>query len=135
MPYVNCSCYPLDYSWWKEILYPQSSVFIGTCKKEFYTNWNGEAIICFKWEKFGRFYYFAIWLKFMIFLVCFTIASHPTNSITQEVRIELYQTSIAFGFLHLIFELKQFIWNPKKYVSSVWNWFGKCISILKFIFN
>jgi hypothetical protein len=130
VPYIDYSRYPLEYSWWKELFYPQSSVFTDTCKKEFYTNWNGEAIINFKWKTFGRTYYFIIWLIFMIFLICFTIASYPTNLITQEtreIRIKLYQTTIAFGFFHLILELRQFVWNPKKYFLSIWNLFGKYI--------
>jgi hypothetical protein len=69
VPYIDYSRYPLEYSWWN---YPQSNVFINTCKKEFYSNWNGEAIINFKWKTFGRAYYFIIWLIFMIFLICFT---------------------------------------------------------------
>jgi hypothetical protein len=127
IPYIDYSRYPLEYSFWKEIFYPQSSAFINTCKKEFYTNWNGEAIINFKWKTFGMIYYFIIWLIFMVFLVCFTIASYPTNSITQKVRISLYQTSIAFGIYHLLFELRQFVWNPKIYFLSIWNLFGKYI--------
>ncbi|PKC05524.1 hypothetical protein RhiirA5_420819 [Rhizophagus irregularis] len=123
VPYIDYCYYPFEYSGWKEIFYPQSSVFTDTCKKEFYTNWNGEAIINFKWNTFGRIYYFVIWLLFMVFLVCFTVASYPTLSITRDVRINLYQTSIAFGFFHIIFELRQFIWNPKKYFSSIWNLF------------
>ncbi|PKY49718.1 hypothetical protein RhiirA4_423172 [Rhizophagus irregularis] len=126
-PYLDYSRYPSKYSSWKEIFYPPSSVFVNTCKKEFYSNWNGEAIINFKWKTFGRIYYFIIWLIFMIFLVCFTIASYPTNSITRKVRINLYQTTIAFGFFHLIFELRQFIWKPRKYFLSIWNLFGKSI--------
>ncbi|RIA96285.1 hypothetical protein C1645_733380 [Glomus cerebriforme] len=123
VPYINHSCYPLEYNLWKEIFYyPQSSEFVNTCKKEFYTNWNGEAVINFKWKRFGRIYYIVIWLIFIVFLVCFTIASFPTNSISQETRIKLYQTSIAFGFFHLIFELRQFIWSPQKYIS-IWNVF------------
>ncbi|GBB91527.1 hypothetical protein RclHR1_01890001 [Rhizophagus clarus] len=123
VPYLGFSHYPSEYSWWKEIFFPQSSVFVDTCKKEFYNNWNGEAIINFKWKTFGRIYYFIIWLLFMVFLICFTIASYPTYSITREARIKLYQTSISFGFFHIIFELRQFIWNPKNYFLSIWNYF------------
>uniref|UniRef100_U9USW9 Uncharacterized protein n=1 Tax=Rhizophagus irregularis (strain DAOM 181602 / DAOM 197198 / MUCL 43194) TaxID=747089 RepID=U9USW9_RHIID len=65
IPYIDYSRYPLEYSFWKEIFYPQSSVFVNTCKKEFYSNWNGEAIINFKWKAFGRIYYFVIWSIFM----------------------------------------------------------------------
>ncbi|RIA86106.1 hypothetical protein C1645_856790 [Glomus cerebriforme] len=124
VPYINHSCYPLEYaSWLDKIFYPQYSEFINTCEKEFYTNWNGEAIINFKWKTFGRAYYFVIWFIFIIFLVCFTVASYPTNYISQELRIMLYQTSIAFGIFHIIFELRQFIWSPKKYFLSIWNLF------------
>ncbi|GBC09542.1 hypothetical protein RclHR1_08970002 [Rhizophagus clarus] len=124
VPYVDYSRYPSDYNFWWEIILPQPSVFIKTCKKnEFYTNWNGEAVVKFKWKTFGKTYYCFIWLIFMVFLVCFTIASYPTNSLTQEIRIKLYKTSFAFGIFHLFFELRQFIWNPKKYISSIWNLF------------
>ncbi|CAB5374190.1 unnamed protein product [Rhizophagus irregularis] len=40
VPYIDYCHYPFEYSGWKEIFYPQSSVFTDTCKKEFYTNWN-----------------------------------------------------------------------------------------------
>ncbi|CAB5351322.1 unnamed protein product [Rhizophagus irregularis] len=40
VPYIDYSRYPLEYSFWKEIFYPQSSVFTDTCIKEFYSNWN-----------------------------------------------------------------------------------------------
>ncbi|PKB92034.1 hypothetical protein RhiirA5_446377, partial [Rhizophagus irregularis] len=94
------SRYPLEYSFWNELFYPPSSVFTDTCIKEFYSNWNGEAIIRFKWNKFGRAYYIISWLLFMVFLICFTIASYPTNSITsREIRIKLYQTSTSYEFL------------------------------------
>ncbi|GBC16149.2 hypothetical protein GLOIN_2v1731430 [Rhizophagus irregularis DAOM 181602=DAOM 197198] len=123
VPYVDYSRYPLEYSFWNELFYPPSSVFTDTCIKEVYSNWNGEAIIRFKWNKFGRAYYIIIWLLFTIFLVCFTIASYPTNSITREIRIKLYQTSTVFGVFHLIHELRQFIQKPNKYFFSRMNLF------------
>ncbi|GBB84657.1 hypothetical protein RclHR1_11220006 [Rhizophagus clarus] len=124
VPYIGYSSYPLEYSWWKEIIYPQPSIFVGTCERSFYTSLNGEAITNFKWNKFGRKYHCAIWLLFSVLFICFTIASYPTNSITQEIQIKLYRTSIAFGFFHLIFELRQlFFWKPRKYFSSIWNLF------------
>uniref|UniRef100_U9U781 Uncharacterized protein n=1 Tax=Rhizophagus irregularis (strain DAOM 181602 / DAOM 197198 / MUCL 43194) TaxID=747089 RepID=U9U781_RHIID len=137
VPYVDYSRYPLEYSFWNELFYPPSSVFTDTCIKEVYSNWNGEAIIRFKWNKFGRAYYIIIWLLFTIFLVCFTIASYPTNSITREIRIKLYQTSTVFGVFHLIHELRQFIQKPNKYFFSRMNLFGNqnsfspCVSVEK----
>jgi hypothetical protein len=128
VPYVDYSRYPSEYTWWNELFYPPSSVFIKTCKKkELYTNWNGEAVIKFKWKTFGRAYYYLIWLIFMVFLVCFTIASYPTNSLTQEIRIKLFKTSVAFGFFHLIHELRQFALDKRKYFFSRMNFFGKRI--------
>ncbi|PKC10969.1 hypothetical protein RhiirA5_498040 [Rhizophagus irregularis] len=124
VPYVDYSRYPSEYSFLNELFYPPSSVFTKTCKKkEFYTNWNGEAVIKFKWKTFGKAYYYFIWLIFMVFLICFTIASFPTNSLTQEIRIKLFKTSIVFGFFHLLFELRQFALDKKKYFLSIWNIF------------
>ncbi|CAG8694196.1 2410_t:CDS:2, partial [Funneliformis mosseae] len=111
VPYVNYSCYTLEYNWLKEIFKPQSSVFVDTCKKDFYTNWNGEAIIDFKWK----------------------IASYSSNFITQEIRNKLYQISIGIGFLYLASELRQFIWNPKKYFSRIVNWFDLCAYLPAFL--
>ncbi|CAI2184356.1 15595_t:CDS:2 [Funneliformis geosporum] len=39
VPYMSYSCYPSDYRW-TEIFKPQQSVFVNTCKKDFYANWN-----------------------------------------------------------------------------------------------
>ncbi|GBB87150.1 hypothetical protein RclHR1_01360021 [Rhizophagus clarus] len=117
---LNYSHYPVEYSMWKELFYPQPSVFVDTCERNFYTSLNGEAIINFKWNTFGRKYHCAIWLLFSVFLACFTFASYPSNSITHETRIKLYQTSIALGLLHFIlFKLRQFFW----YSFSIWNIF------------
>jgi hypothetical protein len=133
VPYIDYSRYPLEYRWWKELFYPQSSIFVKTCKKEFYSNWNGEAVINFKWKTFGKAYYIIIWLLFIVFLGCFTIASYPNDSITKEIRIKLFKTSIAFGLFNLTFELRQLIfWKPKRYFLSIWNLFGKCILRINF---
>src|SRR5687767_13533255 len=46
VPYVDFSCYSFNYRWWWDLFIPQSSAFVDTCKeKEFYSNWNGEAVI------------------------------------------------------------------------------------------
>ncbi|RIA79736.1 hypothetical protein C1645_840046 [Glomus cerebriforme] len=67
--------------------------FVNICEKEFYTNWNGGAVINFKWKKFGK---------------KPVLASSNFN---------------CFQVFHLLFELRQFIWSPKKYFLSIWNLF------------
>jgi len=94
---------------------------------------NGEAIIDFKWRTFGRYYYFLIWLIFIAFQICFIIGSLLLTFITNEIRHQLYTTTIAIGFIHLFFEFRQLIWNPIEYITSIWNFFDLCAYLLPII--
>ncbi len=56
---------------------------------------------------------------------CFTIATTvPQDTLDFNTQRSLLHTSIAFGFLHLYFEIRQFTWKPLRYISYIWNWFG-----------
>jgi hypothetical protein len=129
VPFPNYITYPKEYSFFKELFYkPESSPFSKTQINEFYKTWNGEAIINFKWRLFGGYYYAAIWFLFTIFLICFTLASSVSSKIINTKEKEyLLILSIFFGFIHLSFEFRQFIWSPKKWILSIWNLFGMCI--------
>ena len=51
-------------------------------------------------------------------LICFIIASNMTND-------ELYiKATIFLGCFHLLFEVRQFVWNPLRWLLNFWNWFG-----------
>ncbi len=89
--------------------YDSLSEYDSDRQKEFYNSLNGEAIIDFKWRTFGRYYYFLIWLIFMAFQICFIIGSLPKIPKTNEIHSQLYTTMITIGFIHLLFEFRQFI--------------------------
>ena len=84
IPYIKFSSYqdPTDqkecnwreWEFWREIIEPRPGPFVDTMNNEIYKTWNGEALINFKCETFGRRYYFAKWIVFTALLGCFTAA-------------------------------------------------------------
>src|SRR5947207_5388438 len=86
VPLPSYMSYPKKYNWFKEFIKPRSSPFSQTQNSEFYKTWNGEAIINFKWRIFGRYYYAAIWVLFIIYLTCFTLASIPSSIFNEKVK-------------------------------------------------
>jgi len=126
VPLPKYACYPKDYNWWNEIFKPKPSIFVKTINNEFYDTWNGEAILNFKWNNYRKYYYIGIWLYFMIFFGCFAIASTvPPNYLSNNIRTYLLIICAVLGIIHLvIFEIRQFIWNSKKWIFNPWNFFG-----------
>jgi hypothetical protein len=122
-PYVKFVNYPKDYDRLSDFFKPQPSPFVETINRDIYKTWNGESLINFKWDKYGKYYYAIIWIVFMAFLGCFTVAATVPH-IDDDVRSQLLITSIILGFIHLIFEVRQFIYNPIKWVNDFWNIFG-----------
>ncbi|KAF0412144.1 transient receptor potential cation channel subfamily a member 1 [Gigaspora margarita] len=64
-----------DDSCFKKLFKPRSSYFINIDDLIFYKTWNGEALINFKWNNFGRKYYFAIWMIYIVFFGSFSIVA------------------------------------------------------------
>ncbi|GBB98776.1 hypothetical protein RclHR1_03320002 [Rhizophagus clarus] len=122
VPFPNYLTYPKEYNSFEEFLNPKPSPFSNTRNNnEFYKTWNGEAIINFKWSLFGKHYYALIWFLFTTFLVCFTLASSVSSKAINAKKNDLLISSIILGFVHLSFEIRQFIWNPKEWILNVWN--------------
>ncbi|GBC17449.2 hypothetical protein GLOIN_2v796793 [Rhizophagus irregularis DAOM 181602=DAOM 197198] len=114
VPFPSYVTYPKDYNFLKELLIkPQLSSFSQTQNNDLYKTWNGEAIIN----------YAGIWILFIIYLTCFTLASIPYDTFNEEERKKLFFFSIILGFIHLLFEVRQFIWSPFKWISDIWNLF------------
>jgi hypothetical protein len=125
VPFPGYVKYPKDYNFLEELLIKsQSSSFSQTQNNELYKTWNGEAIINFKWRVFGKYYYVGIWSLFIIYLTCFTLASVPYDIFNNEDRKKLFFSSIIFGSIHLLFEVRQLIWSPIMWISDIWNLFG-----------
>src|SRR2546430_14306665 len=75
VPYIKFVNYPQDYNWFMDWIKPKPSPFIETVhSKEIYSTWNGEALINFKWDTYGKYYYYIMWIMFTALLACFTIA-------------------------------------------------------------
>ncbi|PKC58697.1 hypothetical protein RhiirA1_540932 [Rhizophagus irregularis] len=92
--------------------------------RNIYKTWNGEALINFKWKAYGKYYYAMIWILFMVLLGCFTAAATISQQyISEEVRQQLFIISIILGFIHLIFEIRQFFYNIIKWFYNFWNIF------------
>ncbi|POG75847.1 hypothetical protein GLOIN_2v936047 [Rhizophagus irregularis DAOM 181602=DAOM 197198] len=124
IPYINFVNYSKDYSWFLELIRPQPSPFTETINRNIYKTWNGEALINFKWNAYGKYYYAMIWILFMTLLGCFTAAATiPQKYINEEVIQQLFVASIILGFIHLIFEIRQFFNNIIKWFYNFWNIF------------
>ncbi|GET58244.1 hypothetical protein GLOIN_2v1845350 [Rhizophagus irregularis DAOM 181602=DAOM 197198] len=115
IPYINFVNYSKDYNWLLELIRPQPSPFTKSINRNIYKTWNGEALINFKWNAYGKYYYAMIWILFMALLGCFTAAATiPRQFISEEVRQQLFIASIILGFIHLILEIRQFFYNVTK---------------------
>ncbi|PKY49998.1 hypothetical protein RhiirA4_545637 [Rhizophagus irregularis] len=124
IPYINFVNYSKDYNWFLELIRPQPSPFTKSINRNIYKTWNGEALINFKWNAFGKYYYAMIWILFMTLLGCFTAAATiPQQYINEEIRQLLFIASIILGFIHLIFEIRQFFYNVTKWFYNFWNIF------------
>ncbi|GBB88772.1 hypothetical protein RclHR1_15370005 [Rhizophagus clarus] len=92
----------------------------------FYNWWNFAAIIDYKWNTFGRVYYYSIWLFYTIFYICYSLASTLEQKSIPVFYFKLiFIISIILGSIFLIFEIRQCLWNYKCYFKDIWNLFGK----------
>ncbi|RIB11420.1 hypothetical protein C2G38_2203476 [Gigaspora rosea] len=128
IPLPNFVSYPKDYNFWRELVLPSSNAFTHSNKlevinEEFYRYLNGEALLKFKWNTFGRKYYLATWAIYTVFLFSFVIAATCYENISQTNLFILLYITICLGIWHLFFELRQFIFSPLNYVFSAWNYF------------
>ncbi|GES83825.1 hypothetical protein GLOIN_2v1842993 [Rhizophagus clarus] len=90
----------------------------------FYNWWNFAAIIDYKWNTFGRVYYYSIWLFYTIFYICYSLASTLEQKSIPVFYFKLiFIISIILGSIFLIFEIRQCLWNYKCYFKDIWNLF------------
>ncbi|PKY59851.1 hypothetical protein RhiirA4_482957 [Rhizophagus irregularis] len=119
---------PKSNSIWNEFLYKQKSILF------FYNWWNFAAIIDYKWNTFGRVYYYLIWLFYTIFYICYSLASTlEQNSISDFYFKLLFIISIIFASIFLIFEIRYCLWNYKIYFNDFWNLFDVGAYLLSII--
>ena len=126
VPLLNFATYPMEnYSTYRELINLPNNSFASLNAPGYYKWWNIKALVNFKWRTYRRLYYLTIWIVYTIFLCCFVLVATISQSKTSwNSQAILLETTIAFGFLHLAFEVRQFIHDPIHYISSPWNWFG-----------
>ncbi|RIB30287.1 hypothetical protein C2G38_2136427 [Gigaspora rosea] len=121
-PLPKFSSYNSTYNPWKELIFPEPSVFSKHQFPELYKYWQGEALLNFKWNTYGKYYYFVIFIFYFIFMVCFLIVA-TIKGLSNYTQNLLLFTTIILGILHLIFEIRQFIYFPLSWISDIWNYF------------
>ncbi|KAF0540706.1 transient receptor potential cation channel subfamily a member 1-like [Gigaspora margarita] len=123
IPLLNFATYPEEYSYF-ELLYLPDNSFTSLDAPDYYKWWNIKALINFKWNTYGKRYYFIIWTTYLIFMCCFlTVSTITENAMSWHYQAILLISTIFCGFIHLIFEARQYIHKPMSYIASPWNWF------------
>ncbi|CAG8566027.1 13981_t:CDS:2 [Funneliformis caledonium] len=72
LPYYKFVNYPEKYNMLNELFQPQHSPFTITRTSEICKTWGGEALINFKWNTYGKYYFAMIWMGFNVLFGCFT---------------------------------------------------------------
>ncbi|RGB31716.1 hypothetical protein C1646_708322 [Rhizophagus diaphanus] len=70
----------------------------------------------------------------MALLGCFTVAATvPQQYIGINIQNQLFIASIIFGFIHLSFEFRQFIYSPNRWIREFWNIFDIIVYLIPII--
>ncbi|UZO27119.1 uncharacterized protein OCT59_019325 [Rhizophagus irregularis] len=113
-------------SFWNKFLNEDRSfLFSNIDTDNFYRWWNFAAIIDFKWRNFGKKYYLIIWVFYAMFFLFFALAStlkydYSNNALDNEDIF--FIISIILGLIHLIFEIRQCLPDPRNYFYDPWNY-------------
>ncbi|KAF0454745.1 transient receptor potential cation channel subfamily a member 1-like [Gigaspora margarita] len=121
-PFPKFSSYPATYNFWEELIFPKLSIFSKHQFPELYKYWCGEALLNFKWNTYGKYYFFAIFVFYLIFMLSFLIAV-TIEELSNNTQNLLLIITIIFGSLHLTFEIRQFILFPLDWITEIWNYF------------
>ncbi|CAI2166724.1 1015_t:CDS:10 [Funneliformis geosporum] len=108
-----------DYHYLKELLIPNHNIFVTLIDQTFYDSWNAEALLNFKWNTFGRFYYFLIWGFFTMFLLSFGIGSiQPYNlsGIRKDIS-KIYGIDLAANIFPVY---TAFVWLYNDHTPNLW---------------
>ncbi|CAB4403508.1 unnamed protein product [Rhizophagus irregularis] len=112
-PYINFVNYPKDYN------------------SDIYKTWSGEALLNFKWNTYGKAYHSLFWSGYLILLVCFNVAVRISQQEYVDIQKILFIISIIFGFFYLCFGVRQFIYDPYKWIFDI----GKIYDFFLYVFS
>ncbi|CAG8492758.1 17670_t:CDS:2 [Acaulospora morrowiae] len=122
IPLPKFVTYPCPYNPLVDFIYPATSSFAKSTNIDLYKLWIGEALLNFKWNTYGRTYYLITWAIYTVYLCDFVITAILSDQISWRSLQFLLKSVIGLGIYHLIFELRQFIFSPLSYMSSLWNY-------------
>jgi hypothetical protein len=132
-PYIKFVTYPQgpqghdSYWWWwlRDLIKPKPSPFVKTINEDVYKTCNGEALIKFKWNKYGFRYYILIWMQFFALLGCFTAAATiPKDGLSDDNRKNLFKATIVLGISFILHELRQLTYDYADWFDDPWNIIG-----------
>ncbi|CAG8511610.1 15297_t:CDS:2 [Dentiscutata heterogama] len=124
IPALNFATYPEVYSPFKELIFLPKIPFNILHTSNYYKWWNVKALINFKWNKYGKYYYYMIWAIYSIFMCCFAIvATISQNEISSSDQVILLNFTIFLGIFFIIIEIRQFLYDPKRYMTDFLNLF------------
>ncbi|GBC03576.1 hypothetical protein RclHR1_00520028 [Rhizophagus clarus] len=124
IPLYKFSSFSTNFDLYYDIYKPKSNAFVDMDYPAFYKEWNAEALLNFKWHTYGKYYYYTHWLWFLIYLLVFAIGTTVSSSIlSTEIRYVLLSFSIILGLVFFTFEIRDFIWRPRRYLKNIWNLF------------
>ncbi|CAB4444874.1 unnamed protein product [Rhizophagus irregularis] len=120
-------------NFWNNFLHgPEDSLlFCNIDTGNFYKWWNFVAIVDFKWKIVKKIYYL-IWLFYTLFFLFFILATTKSNlERTNDFNYTgvivpsdiYYIITCLFGIIHLFFEVRHCLWEPKVYFNDPWNYF------------
>lgn len=95
-----------------------------------------EAILNFKWHTYAKSRYFFWFLLFLIYFLTFlAVVSYPTNIIGSPWKSVFLDFTVVLAILFLLQEMRQVIYGPLGYITSIYNWIdiGRCARFCFFI--
>jgi hypothetical protein len=131
IPLYKFSSFSPKFNLVKDIYHPKSNPFTDTYYPAFYNEWSAEALLNFKWHTYGKFYYYAIWGWFLVYLLIFSVGTTTSDeTLSEEMRGTLLFGTIVIGSVFFINEIRDFIWRPRRYLRNFWNLFGNVNDLL-----
>ncbi|KAF0520414.1 hypothetical protein F8M41_016344 [Gigaspora margarita] len=99
-PLLNFATYPKNYSY-SELIYLQGNPFTSLLDSpDYFKWWNIKALINFKWNVYGKLYYFIIWAIYSIFM-CYSFGTY--FAIMIGVAQKVFSFLIVLGIMVIAF--------------------------------
>ncbi|KAF0558404.1 transient receptor potential cation channel subfamily a member 1-like [Gigaspora margarita] len=120
-PLLGFATYSKNY-FYSELYYLQGNPFTSLLDApDYYKWWNIKALISFKWNTYGRLYYFIIWAIYSTFMCCFLIVSTiPEHKISWNNQASLLVATIFFDLAAILVPtITSLIWLHYK-TPSTW---------------